>query len=587
MKLYKYIPLIVGIIAISICSCDVTDTIPEDAITDLNYWKKVDDLKLFANSHYTTLSGPSNSKDNTSDNVVGNSPNNRLFNNMTIPGSGGGWSRGDWSRIRDLNYFLNRYETVQGDQKMIDHYVGEIRFFRANEYFNKVKRFGDVPWIDKDLTTEDDELLYKKRDPRSFVIDKIIEDLEFAATNLKLPQNVENGRLHKFAALQMLARVCLYEGTWMKYRSISGWESYIQKAASTAQTIMDEGEYSIEKGNAPFMFESFPLFYRQQFIQEDLVSNNECVLPRIYLKDKLMHGLSRSVNEAGWGISKDFIESFLCTDGLPIAVSGLYSGDDSFEKELLNRDPRLRNMVDNKNLPYYLDGSSVISHPVTSVAVNDCPTGYMASKFRDPVPAQNEANQTTYDWYVFRYAEVLLIYAEAKAELGTITQQDIDQSINLLRARLDEPGKFDMGRLSLNPQEDPLALVDGKPRYGYALSPILYEIRRERRIELAFEGFRWDDICRWNAGVLIENPKTMLGITVNSDVIQNYKDAFGGTDQFTDRMMYDITDWDGQKQLLQVYSNTNRSWDDKLYLDPLPTDQLTLNTNLTQNPGWN
>jgi len=138
----------------------------------------------------------------------------------------------------------------------------------------------------------------------------------------------------------------------------------------------------------------------------------------------------------------------------------------------------------------------------------------------------------------------------------------------------------------MNPQADPMAMVNGSPRYGYTVSPLIYEIRRERRIELAFEGFRWDDICRWNAGILIENPKTMLGIVVNEDVIDRYSYYNGGTDQFATRTLYELTDWDGTKTLLQVYSDMNRIWDDRLYLNPLPTDQLTLNPNLEQNPGW-
>lgn len=582
----RYFILILGLV-ITLSACDVTDTVPEDAITDLNYWTKTDDLKLWANDFYPTLSEPSQWYDNTSDNSVTNTPDDRLFNNMTVPGSGGGWATADWANIRDLNYFLTHYQTVEGNEAVIDHYVGEIRFFRAHEYFNKVKRFGDVPWLNKDLTTTDTEILFSARDPRKMVIDKIIEDLEFAANNLMLPGAIEAGRLHRYAALQMLARVAIYEGTWMKYRNVNGWETYLQKAVSASQTIMDEGDYAIEKGNAPYMFENYPLFFRQQFIQEDLTSNRECILPRIYIKDKFMHGLSRQVNASGWGVSKDFIESFLCVDGLPIALSPVYQGDDSLQMEMANRDPRLRNMVDNKNLPYFLDGSMPISYPVTTVAFNECPTGYMASKFRDPVPAQNEANQTTYDWYIFRYAEVLLINAEAKAELGNITQNDIDLTINKLRERLDEPGKFQMGRLVLNPAQDPLAMVNGQPRYGHSLSPLLYEIRRERRIELAFEGFRWDDIVRWNAGKLIENPKTMLGLVVNNEVINRYQYFNGGTNPFANRSLYVFTDWDGeQKELLKVYETTQRTWDDKLYLDPLPTNQLSLNPDLEQNPGW-
>lgn len=584
---YYSIILIIGIV-LAITSCDVTNTVPEDAITDLNYWTKTDDLKQYANSFYTTLSGPSQWYDTSSDNAVTNSPDNKLFNNLVVPGSGGGWSTGDWGNIRNLNYFLNRYQTVVGDESVINHYVGEIRFFRANEYFNKVKTFGDVPWYDVDLTTADDDLLMKGRDPRKFVVDKILEDLDFAVSNLKEHDEIEKGRLHKYAALQLKARVALYEGTWMKYRNISGWESYLEQAVLAASEIMNSGNYDIVKGNAQYMFDDKPLYYRQQFIQEDLTDNPESVLPRIYEKNILMHGISRSVNETGWGISKDFIESFLCIDGKPIALSDLYEGDGTFLKELENRDPRFRNMVDNPYLPYFLDGEIPISYPATTIAVNQCPTGYMASKFRSPIPAQNEANQTTYDWHIFRYAEVLLIFAEAKAELGTITQQDIDNSINKLRARLDEPGKFEMGRLFLNPPLDPLSVVNGSPRYGYAIDPLLYEIRRERRIELAFEGFRWDDIVRWKAGKLIENPKTMLGLTVNDEVVNRYTEVFGGTNPFATRSFYEFTDWAGnQKKLLKVYENMNRTWDDRLYLNPLPIDQLQLNPNLgPQNPGW-
>ena len=583
---YRYLSIMAGML-LGLTACDVTNTVPEDAITDLNYWTKVADLKQFANSFYTTLSGPSQWLDNTSDNAVTNAPNDWLFNNATVPGSGGEWATSNWTNIRNLNYFLGRYQTVTGDAAEINQYVGEIRFFRAHEYFNKVKSFGDVPWIDKDLTTADTELLMKARDPRNFVIEKIIEDLDFAAQNLKKPTELEKGRLHKYAALQLLSRVALYEGTWMKYRNIGGWEKYLQKAVEATSIIMNEGNYVIVKGNAPHTFEGYPLYYRQQFIQEDLSTNAECVLPKIYLKDILMHGLSRSVNETGWGISKDFMEDFLCIDGKSIALSDLYQGDATFSLEMQNRDPRLRNMVDNPKLPYFLDGTTPISYPVTSIAVNQCPTGYMASKFRDPVPAQNEANQTTYDWYVFRYAEVLLNNAEAKAELGTITLQDLDKTINQLRARLDEPDNFVMGRLTMNPPVDPLATVNGGPRYGYTISSLLYEIRRERRIELAFEGFRWDDIVRWKAGKLIENPKTMLGLTVNQEVEAYYTLHNGGSNPFTGRSLYQFTDWDGNtKHLLKVYENMSRAWDDRLYQKPLPTDQLQLNDNLTQNPGW-
>lgn len=213
----------------------------------------------------------------------------------------------------------------------------------------------------------------------------------------------------------------------------------------------------------------------------------------------------------------------------------------------------------------------------------------MASKFRNPIPERNEADQGIYDMYVFRYAEVLLIDAEAKAELGTINQNDLDKTINRLRARLDNPELPDgkMARLSMNPPKDPNSVtITGDPRYGYEVSPLIYEIRRERRIELAFEGFRWDDIVRWKAGKLIENPKTVYGIVAGDDVQEQYNDYFD-SDVFSGVNTTSISDWDGEvKKLIAPYSSI-RKWGDKLYLHPIPKKQISLsNGNLEQNPGW-
>ncbi|AHF15800.1 RagB/SusD family nutrient uptake outer membrane protein [Niabella soli] len=582
----------------------VLDRTPQDAITDLNFWSSVDNLKLFCNNFYSRLSVPGSTSDNQSDNAIPNSPNSFLYSQTVVPASGGGWAYGDWSYIKNANYFLARYQQVMDDPALINRYVGEIKFFRAYEYFNKVKAFGDVPWINKDLNINDSAFLYKTRTPRQTVIDSVIADLNFAAANLPVPASTELGRLNKYAAFQMLARVALYQGTWMKYRNISGWQNYLTAAVNAAKQVMQSGLYSIPRPAALYYYKNgdlvdaktgtyatrdYPLYYREQFITEDLTGNKECVMPKIYVVNVLTSGLSRSVNEANVGVSKDLIEDFLCDDGLPIALSPRYKGDDSASIEFQNRDPRLRNMIDNRFLPNNMNNNSLVSNYLSPVA-SSTPTGYMASKFRSPITKQNEANQTTYDMFVFRYAEVLLTYAEALAELGTISQTDLDNSINLLRARLDEPSLPGgiMPRLTLNPPADPNATtIAGKSRYGYAVSPLIYEIRRERRIELAFEGFRWDDIVRWNAGKLIENPKTVYGIVASQNVRNEYN-SYYNSNVFTGVNLTTINDWDGKsKQVIAPYTIPMRVWNDKLYLNPIPTDQINLGKgSLTQNPGW-
>jgi len=239
-NIYKGLLIIGALIFVSACN-KVLDRKPQDAITDLNFWQTTDELKIYCNNFYPSLYVPDQTADVQSDNCVPNSPNSWLFNLAVVPSSGGGWSSSDWSNIRNANYFLSHYQQVNGVQADIDQYVGEIHFFRAWEYFNKVKSFGDVPWINKDLNVNDTSFLFMSRTSREVVVDSIIADLEYAASHLKAPQDLELGRINKFAALQLLSRVALYEGTWMKYRNIDGWNPYLQQAVNASKEIMDNG----------------------------------------------------------------------------------------------------------------------------------------------------------------------------------------------------------------------------------------------------------------------------------------------------------------------------------------------------------
>ncbi|MCC8094185.1 MAG: RagB/SusD family nutrient uptake outer membrane protein [Tannerellaceae bacterium] len=587
MKL-KYIALLISLEGI-FYSCSVTDISPIDSLTDASYWNSVSDLELYANNLYeASFQGPSATLDNISDNFVTTSYQQYLFNEFQVPSMAGSGDREwYWTYIQRCNFFLNRYQTVEGSEEEINIYVGEVRFFRAHEYFKKIKTFGDVPWYDKDLQTTDTELLYKARDPRDYVLGKIIEDLEFAIDWLPDYGNQVEGRLTKDAARTFLARVYLHEGTHRKYHNtqdVYSSEELLRKAVETAETIINTGYYEIVKGSdtgaGQESFEGYPLYYCNQFVQLDLTSNKECILPRIYEEGILYHELGRQASESGTGLSKDFVESFLCKDGSPISVSDLYNEDDSdvtWENELQNRDPRIYQIIDNSHRPYRVINGEQQTNSYTDVNANASVTGYPCVKFRSPLQAQAEARNSTYDWFLFRYAEVLLIYAEAKAELGECTQADLDKSINLLRDRVEMP------HLTTDPVVD-LAPVD----YGYVISPLLYEIRRERRIELVQEGFRFDDIIRWKAGKLLENPKTMFGIRITDEVETIYPDnTFGGESgrpvvEYNGKVY--LYQYEGSKSL----NDAGRKWDtnDKRYLYPIPTDQLVLNPNLIQNPGW-
>ena len=440
----------------TLASCNYTDLSPMDSFTDKSYWKSANDLKMYANGIYSNmLAGPSSTLDGESDNFVTNGPSGYLFNNYTVPTSGGGW---DWGNVRSCNYFMKRYQTASGSEADINKYVAEIRFFRAQDYYSKIRNFGDVPWYESDLQTGDDEELFKGRDPRNFVLKKIIEDLEFAIQWLPEKTMAEKGRLHKDAARTQLARVCLYYGTYMKYHKETGSEGLtaeglITKAKQLTDEIINSGKYAIVKGTdagaGTKAYEGYPLSYANQFVQEDLSDNKEAIMVRFYETGILTHETGRQAGGNGMGLSKDFIESFLMKDGTPIYNQGSgYQGDEELETEIANRDPRLYQLIDNNHKPFWLRNNKQVQNKMPDCSVSGGVTGYPCTKFHSADETQWQARNTSYDWFIYRYAEVLLINAEANAELGTCTQAVLDKTINQLRDRVG------MAHLTVNPVAD-------------------------------------------------------------------------------------------------------------------------------------
>lgn len=582
MKL-KYIAL-AGLLGFTACD-DVIDLKPLDSFTDESYWTSVDDLRGYANRFYTNLSGPSSSGDQQSDNRVPSNYDAWLYNEYVVD-QASDWS---WTNIRNLNFFMARYQRVEGTEADINAQVAVIRFFRALDYFGKIKSYGDVPWYEKDLTDGDTEELFKPRDSRDFVLGKIIEDLEFAIQWLPEQNAAEECALHKDAARTQLSRVCLYYGTFKKYHNVGGTPSsqeLLQKAASNALAVMNTGRYEIVKGQdagcGQKAFEGYPLYYQNQFVQDDLSGNKEAILFRKYEEGVLMHQTGRN---QGVGYSKDFAESFLCKDGKPIGISELYQGDETIDQEMINRDPRMYNIIDNVHRPYTVQADGKIettfskydkNSSAPNVSASGSVTGYANVKYSSADPTQWVANATTYDWFVYRYAEVLLNYAEAKYELGEMSQDVLDKTINLLRDRVEMP------HLTMN-----VGFTDPNwPDYGYTVDPLLQEIRRERRIELVAEGFRYDDIIRWKAVKLYENPKTVLGIRVTDKVISLYDEGTFGGDKGRALVEYE------GKTYIRPYSkdlnDAGRKWaaDDKRFLNPISKNVMLINPNIKQNPGW-
>lgn len=552
-----------SIAALTLASCnDSFLDRSSQSINDQTFWNTAEDLKTYANFFYTLLPSGLASTDDDTDTQVPNSLSAFLWNQKTTPFDAEDWCKWDkdgWANIRTINYFLTHYQTAVGKEADINQSVAEVRFFKAQQYGGLMRTFGDIPWLDKELGTGDTEVLYGPKLKRYEIMDKIIEEFDFAIQ--WLPEKPEAGRIGKDVARHLKARTCLHEATYYKYHTELGWidkaERLFKMAVDETSAIMATGNYEIYDTGHPTKD------YYDVFVIDDKTNLKEAILPVSYLKDKRMHNTSRVLGGPEIGFSKDFVESYLCSDGKPISGNLLYKGDATMKDESTNRDPRFKQTVLTGEFPTLVITTTNDSSFITKeedFVTNKCFTGYRTIKYFIPTDKAAEAGMDVNDGIAYRYAETLLINAEAKAELSTITQADLDKTINLLRDRVEMP------HLALT-----VGFTDPNwPNWGYSLTPLLQEIRRERRIELAGESLRGDDIMRWKAGQLCNNVKTYLGKR------EPYKDG-----------KYAIP--------YPAYTNSDysyepgksRTWNDKLYLRPIPTVELQRNENLLpQNPGW-
>ncbi|TAM94128.1 MAG: RagB/SusD family nutrient uptake outer membrane protein [Chitinophagaceae bacterium] len=566
MKFYKYIGtiFIIGTLCSSCKRENFLNRFPQDALSQETFFKSENDLKLFCNQFYSSLPTESPLEDNNSDNLVPRSPDVFLSGQYTVPVTGGGWS---WSGIRNCNYFLANYESAQVSDSIKNIYKGEDLFFRALYYWQLVEQFGDVPYISHYIIDTSNAELYAPRTPRKEVMDSVLTDLNFAVTHLPLPQDAAPGRLNKYCAEALKARICLWAGTYREYHGLGDQNEFLQEAVNASQDIINSGQYSIYTTGHPNQD------YYNLFVQQNLSTNPEAIMAATYIPNVLTHNLTRTLNEAGTGWSQDFINSFLCTDGLPIDMSPSYKGDDSISETAKNRDPRLMQMVATPGTLVLSVAGSPDTLTLPRIGTNLTSTGYEIIKMKSHDPAQWNANQSDLGLFIFRYAETLLVYAEAKAELanegtGSFTQADLDISVNLLRDRVGMP------HMLMTVPVDP-AMASKFPNVQGPLKNVILEIRRERRVELAGEGFRFDDLMRWKAGPLIENPMTILGMKLVPSIKAQYPPSQVSSIPLN------------PQDYIEVYpSITSRTWNDKMYLYPIPIQEITLNPKIQQNPGW-
>jgi hypothetical protein len=567
---------------------------PPTSLSDANYWSNLSDLENYMNNLYSNgnifplyigdFSGGFYTQDALSDNMVPTGYEQRLNGEFTVAGSGG---YADWASIRDVNYFLANYARVNASRADVSPYVGEAHLFRAMLYFTGLKNYGDLPWISKPLNVNDSAELYATRLPRNIVADSIVSDLDSAIADLPVKSSAQQMRVYREYAEAFKGRVCLYEGTWEKYHQgdpfgVSGQDgtAFLQMAADAAEVVMHSGTFALDNVGVYHGYWSL-------FNQTDYTASKEVIF------------WGASTGSAGngnndWqnlyqggsyltfnlGLSQNLINDYLCLDGKPTALSPLYKGDDSLVHLVSGRDPRLSQVL-------FLPGDTVtVSSTVpptiftNPVLLGTCTTGYQLYKGLNTDPYQNPNNpgpvHSTDGVIYMRYAEVLLIYAEAKAELGTLQQADVDASINLLRDRVG------MARLNLGSiPSDPHWIFPG-------LSPVINEVRRERRVELACEGFRFDDICRWAAAGTLITGWQPLGAKINQFLTVNFAPPGSGSLYVTVGSNVYVN---GQGYIEPYQKITTLSSGYKFnvrrdYLLPIDQQDLNLNAKLTQNPGW-
>ena len=536
------------------------DLLPKDSISDGTFWKTTADFKLAANNLYFSLE-EFNEWDNYSD-ITFDVPNAVSNGTYQTSENDSRWTNA-YIYIRRCNKIIEK-ATESPIASELEQFIGEAKFFRAYNYWTIYKLFGEVPIITRELDINDEEL-YASRATRKETVDFIIKDLEEAATNLPeqgVLSNADIGRVTKGAANSLKARVALFEGTWGKFRNDASANTYLDIAIGAATIVMNSSQYSLFTGKGSQS-------YRYLFIDEG-DNASEAILDRRYQKQINTHRHPASMSEGHLLPTKKLADMYLCADGLPITQSPLFQGYNQTDSEFQNRDPRM-------TMTIAIPGTGIrqfwYPEPVESwpfYPQRNANTGYITYKFLSEDPESNESPASIRfdsDNHILRYAEVLLIYAEAIFEKnGTISDEDLNKSINLLRQRANMPALLSN------------SLVDAN---GLDMQE---EIRRERTIELALEGFRFDDLRRWKTAEN-ELPTDVKGIKIIGTPWANPIVVEG-----QDRNPYPDVSWQNRTDangFIIAESASGRFFDPtKHYLMPLPTKEILINPKLQQNPGW-
>ena len=582
-------------------SCDdMLDTMPRDKfVNNPEFWNNENQVESYSNRFYEDYVGYGQGGTygwfyfkSLSDDQV--NPNFDNWEFTAVPGTSSNWTS-PYAEIRRANYMIAGIEGSTLGEKVKNHFLAVARLNRAWQYYQLVRMYGDVIWYDEVVMDPDpngpqSELIYKERTDRDDVMDKVLEDLDFAVANIttsgKNSWSVD-------MAQAMKSDICLFEGTYCKYRTVAenGKAANVERANKFLNECVKASEAVMAKGYA------LNANYGDIYNADDLAGNGEVIFFRNYKYNEVMHSTGDYCCSSSpqRGISKDAIDAFLFRDGKPLAFTGLDKSDAPERVEYVQHNSKGEVVKDDDGNPVILkdkDGKTLYVYSIEKMlAVRDkrlsklvdpilsldhheweraasgssmaSSTGYTIAKYdninQDPIDRISIGKNIS-DAPLWTLPIIYLNYAEAKAELGGITQDDLDKSVNLLQARAD------VGSISLSPDAD--------PANNHGVSALLWEIRRARRCELMTDNWiRYWDLIRWHQLDKLDNT-----IYPNINRGANVKNAMA----LDVDIKYDNVDENGYI----IVNKASREFDKKYYFYPIPSSELSLNPQLTQNPGW-
>ena len=551
MKKIKKISIYILAVTFLITGCKKLDRLPESDFSDANFWNTENDLISACNRLYQELDA--DWIDNRADDAVNQTVNTVSSGNRSVPNTSGDWND-RYDEIFTANNIIAKAPRAQVTDVIKNRYIAEAKFFRAYAYFKLLKIYGDVPLV-LELLDLSSPNLYMARTPRAEVIQAIYDDLDFAAqwlpTRASLP-SAQYGRATKSSAWSLKARAGLYEGTRAKFHNTPNvnWQNHLNIAIASAQQVMAQGHTLYSN-------------YQNLFtITGEGPANTENILVKIFGINStnviVSHNNSRDLENGRMAPTRNLIRQYLYSDGLPAfnadntpsaTQSSFFvpeANEPSYNTILDNRDPRVA-------MSYFRTGDVAYQGPWIPKTSLGSRTAFAPKKGFSTV--DQALNAATTDKILIRYAEVLLIYAEAKYELAeSISDADLNLSINLLRTRVGFAPKLLNAFVAANN----LSMRD--------------EIRRERTVELALEGFRYDDLMRWKLAEVIL-PKDLLGAKFIAA-------EWVGTNA-------NSLNLNANNVLITEPASTRNFRTDRDYLYPVPIHEITTSrNNVIQNPNW-